>query len=68
MTGGYVFAGYGITVGSLGLYAVRVLRRGRVLSRSLAGDAPLAAPDSRVPGPPSAEPAPTPTPASSGDQ
>jgi hypothetical protein len=31
---GYVLAGYGITVGTLGLYALRVLRRGRSLSRS----------------------------------
>lgn len=44
MSGGYVMAGYGITVGSLALYAVRVLRRGRVLARSLPGDVPLAGP------------------------
>ncbi|MGI8686673.1 MAG: hypothetical protein ACR2MO_16550 [Acidimicrobiales bacterium] len=44
MSSGYVLAGYGITVGSLGLYAVRVLRRGRVLARSLPGDVPLADP------------------------
>lgn len=30
----YVLAGYAITVGTLGLYAARVLHRGRVLSRS----------------------------------
>lgn len=44
VSGGYVFAGYGITVGSLGLYAARVLRRGRLLARSLPGDVPLAEP------------------------
>jgi hypothetical protein len=41
---GYVFAGYGVTVAALGLYAVRVLRRGRSLRRA-AGEAP--APPSR---------------------
>ncbi|MGQ0521652.1 MAG: hypothetical protein ACT4PX_10950 [Actinomycetota bacterium] len=35
MSDGYVLAGYGITLGTLGLYALRVLRRGRSLSRSL---------------------------------
>lgn len=35
MSEGYVVAGYGITVGTLVLYTLRVLRRGRVLSRSL---------------------------------
>jgi hypothetical protein len=34
---GYVFAGYGITVATLGLYALRVLRRGRNLRRTLGG-------------------------------
>jgi hypothetical protein len=59
MSDGYVLAGYGITVGSLGLYALRVLRRGRVLARSLPGDVPLAAPGSgAAPGtPPVAAPA-----------
>ena len=35
MSEGYVFAGYGITVATLGLYALRVLRRGRNLRRAL---------------------------------
>ena len=35
MSSGYVLAGYGVTVGTLGLYAVWVLRRGRALSRSI---------------------------------
>lgn len=55
---GYVLAGYGITVGSLGLYAVRVLRRGRVLARSLPGDVPLAV--TADAGAPAASPAPAP--------
>ena len=54
MSSGYVLAGYGITVGSLGLYAVRVVRRGRILARSLPGDVPLAAPDPIGPPPPTA--------------
>ena len=32
---GYVYAGYGITIGVLALYTMRVLRRGRLLARSL---------------------------------
>jgi hypothetical protein len=32
---GYVAAGYGIALGGLGIYALRVLRRGRLLARSL---------------------------------
>ena len=44
MSSGYVLAGYGVTVGSLALYTLRVLRRGRVLARSLPGDVPLAGP------------------------
>lgn len=60
MSGGYVLAGYGITVGSLGLYAVRVLRRGRVLSRSLPGDVPLAG---AGPAPAAADASPAPAPA-----
>lgn len=48
MSEGYVWAGYGITVGSLALYGVRVLRRGRVLARSLPGEAPPAAPDAQA--------------------
>jgi hypothetical protein len=32
---GYVALGYGVTFGALGLYVLRVLRRGRILSRSL---------------------------------
>jgi heme exporter protein D len=32
---GYVYAGYGITLATLALYSVRVLRRGRLLSQSL---------------------------------
>lgn len=60
MNSGYVLAGYGITVGSLGLYAVRVLRRGRALARSLPGDVPLAGP---VPGALDATPAPATAPA-----
>lgn len=31
----YVFAGYGATAFGLALYTVRMLRRGRALSRSL---------------------------------
>jgi heme exporter protein CcmD len=31
---GYVVAGYGITLATLALYALRVLRRGRALSRA----------------------------------
>jgi hypothetical protein len=31
----YVYAGYGVTVGVLGLYAIRVLWRGRSLRRVL---------------------------------
>ena len=38
MSSGYVWAGYGITIGTLALYTARVLRRGRVLSRSVAVD------------------------------
>ena len=34
---GYVLAGYALTVGGLGLYAGRVVLRGRALGRSLAG-------------------------------
>lgn len=62
MSDGYVLAGYGITVGSLGLYAVRVLRRGRVLARSLPGDVPLAGPAS------GAAPATPPVAAPAGDE
>ena len=65
MTGGYVMAGYGITVGSLALYAARVLRRGRVLSRSLPGDVPLAGPG---PAPAAVEVAPAPSPAPAVDE
>jgi hypothetical protein len=32
---GYVVAGYAVTVGGLGLYALRVVMRGRALTRSL---------------------------------
>lgn len=32
---GYVVAGYGVTVVTLAAYALRVVRRGRVLTRSL---------------------------------
>jgi hypothetical protein len=32
---GYVYAGYGISLGVIGLYSLRVLRRGRLLARSL---------------------------------
>ncbi len=32
---GYVIAGYGVTVGVLAAYALRVVRRGRALLRSL---------------------------------
>ncbi|MGH9151030.1 MAG: hypothetical protein ACRD03_01205 [Acidimicrobiales bacterium] len=49
MNEGYVYAGYGVTLAALGLYALRVLRRGRSLRRTLA-DAPGAA------GPPAAAP------------
>lgn len=30
----YVWAGYGVTLGALGLYAAYVVRRGRALSRT----------------------------------
>ena len=33
----YVYAGYGITVATLGLYAARVLLRARALRRTLTG-------------------------------
>ena len=33
-TSHYVIAGYGITVGTLGLYALRVVLRGRALVRA----------------------------------
>lgn len=33
MSGGYVVAGYGITVAGLALYALRVRHRARVLAR-----------------------------------
>lgn len=33
---GYVLAGYAVTFGGLGLYALRTLLRGRALGRSLA--------------------------------
>lgn len=35
---GYVLAGYAVAVGGLGLYALRVLMRGRSLTRSLPED------------------------------
>lgn len=35
---GYVIAGYGVTVVTLGAYALRVLRRGRSLARSVRPD------------------------------
>ena len=35
---GYVLAGYAVTVGGLGVYALRVLLRGRALTRSLPRD------------------------------
>ena len=44
MSAGYVYAGYGVTVATLGLYALRVLRRGRSLRRTL-GVAPAPAAD-----------------------
>ena len=31
----YVYAGYGITLVTIALYSIRVLRRGRLLSRFL---------------------------------
>lgn len=42
MSEAYVLAGYGVTVGTLALYALRVARRGRALSRAAAP--PAAAP------------------------
>lgn len=30
----YVWAGYGVTLGALGAYAIYVVRRGRALSRT----------------------------------
>lgn len=41
MSDSYVIAGYGITVATLVLYALRILRRGRVLSRSQPPTEPL---------------------------
>ena len=35
---GYVLAGYGVTVAVLALYALKVVRRGRKLTRSLPED------------------------------
>ncbi len=35
---GYVLAGYAVTVGGLALYALRVVMRGRSLTRSLPED------------------------------
>ena len=32
---GYVLAGYGVALGGIGLYALRILLRGRSLTRSL---------------------------------
>lgn len=49
MSEGYVFAGYGVTVATLGLYALRVLRRGRNLRRALDGS-PDASSRSAAPG------------------
>ncbi len=63
MNDGYVLAGYAVTVGSLGLYAIRVLRRGRVLARSLPGDVPLAG----AAGTPGAQLPTSPGPAAAGD-
>lgn len=37
---GYVAAGYGITLFTLAAYALRVVWRGRTLSRAASGDAP----------------------------
>ncbi|MGH9281577.1 MAG: hypothetical protein ACRD0S_01435 [Acidimicrobiales bacterium] len=47
MSDGYVLAGYGITVGTLGLYAARVLWRGRALSRSARESGPGGGPVGR---------------------
>ena len=33
----YVYAGYGVAIGGIGLYALWVIRRGRVLRRGLNG-------------------------------
>ena len=45
MSSGYVLAGYAVTVGSLGLYAAWVLRRGRVLSQAVGDHPPAPAPE-----------------------
>lgn len=45
MSEGYVLAGYGATVVTLALYAVRVVRRGRSLSRAVAATPAAPAPD-----------------------
>ena len=37
---GYVVAGYGVTVVTLAAYALRVVRRGRALSRALPPEEP----------------------------
>lgn len=34
----YVAAGYGLTIGAIALYALRILFRGRSLARRLDGD------------------------------
>jgi hypothetical protein len=34
----YVYAGYGVAIGGIGLYVLWVLRRGRVLRRGLPRD------------------------------
>ncbi|MFP5377549.1 MAG: hypothetical protein ACLGIO_12320 [Acidimicrobiia bacterium] len=57
MSEGYVYAGYGVTLATLGIYALRVLARGRALRRTL--DAGAGAGTGAHPGPPpSAPPAP----------
>ena len=38
MTDGYVLAGYGITLATLAWYALRVLHRGRALTREAESD------------------------------
>lgn len=51
MNEGYVYAGYGVTLATLGLYALRVLARGRALRRTLDAGAQPGPPPAASPGP-----------------
>lgn len=51
MSEGYVYAGYGVTLATLGLYALRVLARGRALRRTLDAGAHPGPPPAASPAP-----------------